>query len=984
MRGLSTHIAALLLLATAVGPAAPTLSAQGTGTVRGRILDAATQAPLPAVQVRVEGTPISARTNEEGRFTLTGVPATDITVTALRIGYNRVSRSVRIAAGQLAALDFELTSIPIGLEQVVVTATGAQRRREVGNAIAVIDAAVAVDEAPITNVAELLTGRAAGVQVLQSSGTTGMGSRIRIRGSNSVSLSNEPIIYVDGVRISNDNSAVTYETGGDAPSRLNDLAPEQIETIEVVKGPSAATLYGTDAANGVVWITTKRGRAGETRWNFYTEQGTVTDPYTYPASYRGLTATGQPCRLFDVATSTCTQARLASLSPLEHDHTSPFRTGKLQHYGLSVSGGQDQLRYFLSSDMQNEDGVLPTNALDRVNVRGNFDTRLARNLDAAVSIGYLKSNLKLPLNGNYELGVIGNGLASQGSEDVLGGWGFFPLEQLLVIESSQDIRRFNGSARFIWNPRSFLTGRLTVGLDEVGRTDDQFFPTGVSPAWLGYDQGARFANRFQGSTYTADAVSTARFRLRPSLSSQTSLGLQYIREVFTGTLAGGRQLVAGSRSISAAAIRESSEQTTENIKLGAFVEEQLAFRDRIFVTGALRADDNSAFGKDFDLVVYPKFSASWVVSEERFFPRVATLGSLRLRAAWGTSGLQPGPTDALRFFDPVPVTVGGTSVTGVTFGSLGNPTLRPERSGETELGFDAQFAGERLGLEMTYYNKKTSDALIFRQLPPSLGVSRGRFENLGSVRNSGLEALVAARIFDSPRAAWHLTVNGATNTNELVSLGEGIPPIIFGVQRHVVGYPLGGYWDQPIVGFSDANGDGIIAESEVQLGADPVFLGTPFPKRQLSIRNDVTLLSRVRLGALFDFRGGQKLYNSTESWRALQNITRSLNDPATPLADQARAVASARLGSEAGYVEDASFWKLREVSLTFMVPERWTQRVNSQKASLTLAGRNLATWSDYSGLDPEVNQTGQTNFTTSDFMGQPPVRYWTARLNLSF
>lgn len=981
-RQVLTAVAMVMLTAFAAAPAP--LAAQTTGSLSGRVVDMTSQMPLVAANVRIAGTQMGAVTNEQGRYLIPRVPTGQVTVTAERIGYRRATQTVSVTTDQAASLDFTMEAIALSLETVVVTPTGDERRREMGNVPAKIDAAQAVESAPINTVADLLTGRAAGVQVMSSGGTAGQGTRIRIRGSNSVSLSNEPILYVDGVRVSNDNSLVSYETGGFAPSRLNDISPDQIESIEVVKGPSAATLYGTDAANGVIWITTKRGSAGKTRWNAYTEQGTVKDPYSYQSSYRGVTSTGAPCRLSDVAAGTCTQAQVLSFNALEHDHTTPFRTGSIQQYGLNASGGREDIRYFISADQQREAGVLSVNGLKRVSLRGNFDAPLSRTLLASLSTSYMTSALSVPNGGNYELGIIGNGLAGQGTEDILDGYGFFPQSELLSVQSQQNIQRFTGSTRLSWTPVSFLSARANVGVDNVGQADNQLFLTGQAPEWLGYQNGARFSNRFQGLTYTADLAATAEFAPTSALNSQTSAGVQYVRDVFTGTRASGYGLVTGSRSIGAAARTESSEQTIENIKAGAFVQQQVAFQDRLFLTGALRADNSSAFGQQLSTVIYPKLSASWVVSEESFFPKVGALGSLRLRAAAGSSGLQPGSYDALRYYSPFATTVDGASITGVRIGGLGNPNLKPERSNEIEGGLDAQLFGQRIGLELTFYTKRTRDALVLRQLPPSLGVTTGRFENLGSVRNSGLEALVTARPIDRPAATWQVSLNGALNNNKLLSLGAGIPPIVFAAQRHVVGYPLGGYWQRPILSYADANNDGIIAQSEVTVGTTPVYLGSPFPKRQLSFNNDVTLFSLVRLGALLDYRGGVKLYNSTASWRDLQNITFAMNSPNASLADQARAVAATRLGTDAGYIEKADFVKLRELSISFLVPTRYTDRLRLGKSSLMLAGRNLATWSDYSGLDPEVSQQGQTNFSTRDFMSQPPARYYTARINLSY
>ena len=956
---------------------------QQTGTIRGRIVAARTQLPLADVQVRVDGTRVGTVSGADGSYIIPNVAEGPVTIVAQRIGFQRVERSGRVTPGGPLMLDFTLEPLALSLEEVVVTATGDARRREVGNALASVSAAD-VEPAAIKNMSEMLAARAAGVQVLQSSGTSGMGSRIRIRGSNSVSLGNEPIVFVDGVRASNDVGSVSYETGGDAPTRLNDLNPDEIANIEVVKGPAAATLYGTDAANGVIWVTTKRGRAGATEWKVFTEQGSVNDITTYPTSFRGVTSTGSVCRLDAVATGTCTQASVQALNPLESEAMSPFRTGSVGQYGLSASGGRDALRFFLASDLKRENGVLPGNSLRRANVRTNFDFALASNFNAAVSAGFISSNLALPLNGNYELGLIGNGLGSQGTTSILGGWGFFPVEQLTSVDSRQIINRLTGGVRLDWAPLRSWRNRMNVGLDQVGRDDDQYFPTGKAPAWLGYDQGARFANRFRGSTYTVDLLSSVTFDVTSSLKGETSAGAQYVRENVTGRFTTGRQLVAGSQSIRAAAVTEGNENTTENSKVGVFVQQQASFRDRLFLTAAVRADDASAFGQDYDVVAYPKLSLSWVISDEQFFPKLGALTSLRLRSAWGKSGLQPGSIDALRYYQPVPVALGGRSVTGVTFGSLGNVSLQPEQSAELETGLDAQFLEGRLGLEFTYYTKRTRDALVLRVLPPSLGASNGRFENLGSVRNSGVEGVLTARPVDRRNLSWDLTLNGSVNKNELLSLGAGIPPINLGAQRHAVGYPLGGFWARPITSFADANRDGIIAASEVTVGADPVFLGAPFPKRQLSVRNDVGLTRWIRVGAVLEYRGGQKLYNNTQQWRSIQGITRGLNDKNAPLAEQAREAAAAFRGTIAGFVEDASFVKLREVSLALNAPEGWASRLRAKQAALVLAGRNLGVWTDYSGLDPEINQAGQSNFGAVDFMTQPPVRYLTARINLSF
>jgi hypothetical protein len=264
-------------------------------------------------------------------------------------------------------------------------------------------------------------------------------------------------------------------------------------------------------------------------------------------------------------------------------------------------------------------------------------------------------------------------------------------------------------------------------------------------------------------------------------------------------------------------------------------------------------------------------------------------------------------------------------------------------------------------------------------------VAAGRFENIGSVRNRGIELLVIGNIVRSDFVDWELTINASFTDNELLELGEGIEPIIFRFQRHVEGLPLGGYWDFPIESFSDANGDGLIGPDEVVIGGSEEFLGTPFPDQQLSIQSRLSLGNRIRVNGLLSYSGGHELLNFSEAFRVnpLDN-SREINDLTVSLERQARAVAFKFFGTSAGYIEDASFWRLRELSVTYLAPDSWAQSFGGGTVSLTLSGRNLAQWTDYSGLDPEVNETGGANFTTRDFYTQPPVRYFTARINVAF
>ena len=1003
---------------------AATAAAQ-SGSITGRVTDMGSSQAIQAARLQLAQTGQVVNVRPDGRYTFTSVAPGSYDIRVIAVGYAAQRKTVTVAAGETATVDFALEVVPFTLEEIITTATGEQRRLELGHTVASIRADSLTALEPISSLSQLLQARSAGVTVLPSSGTVGTGTRIRIRGANSLSLSNEPIIVVDGVKVNTNPASSSLGTGGQSPSRMNDINPEEIESIEIVKGPSAATLYGTDAANGVIRITTKKGRAGRPRWNAYAEGGQILDKNEYPTNFRlvGRTITGgvpagalRTCLLTQVAANTCTNEKLLTTNPLRDDVMSPIGKGYRSQFGVNVTGGSDAVQYFVSGEFENEAGTfrlpdsefdrlttaravteLPSNVLRpntnrRISLRTNLSTHLRDNLDVQTNVGYVSADIRLPQNDNNVLGMLPSGYF--GTTDTLGvaGWGFFAPGEIFSLVRNQNVERFTGSAQMTWRPLSWLSNLTTVGYDIGNRTDIQFDPTALGPAFGTTPLGNKFDTRTELKTYTVNTGFTASFRLRPTLASRTSVGVQYGKEVFFQNQAGGQRLTFGSEDVDGAAILTASQTTTTTVKLGGYVEEQLTFKDRLFLTGALRADDNSSFGADFNTIVFPKASISYVISDEPFFPKGGTVSLLRLRGAYGQSGLQPGALDALTFHSPTASSVNGASTSAVQFGNLGLAGLKPEKSRERELGVDASFWADRVNLELTYFHKETSDALIARILAPSLGVSNSRFENLGSVQNIGWEATLNARIINTPGVSWDLTFAGSRIKNELVELGAGIPPVISGIQRHTPGYELGSFWERPLLSFDDANDNGIIELSEIVVGDTAVYAGSPTPTREFSLSQTVGLFKgAVRIQGLLDYKGGYKQYNLTEVFRctATGNNCRGIHDPNTSLEDKARAVAR-RLHprqSNWGYIEDGEFLKLRELSVTYSLPTRVAGMFGAQHASLTLGGRNLATWTGYTGVDPEVNGAGQAAFNgfgVQDFLTQPQVRTFLLRANFTF
>jgi TonB-linked SusC/RagA family outer membrane protein len=1016
MKKLGWLLAVGLAIAAVPGP----LLAQATGTITGRVTDSQQQ-PIAGAQVIVVNGPSRTVTGQDGSYRIPGVRTGSVQVSATRIGYDTRVQTVTVAAGATATADFTLASSALEIGGLVVTASGReQRQRELGNAIGTISAQD-VEMASVPTTTNLLQGRSPGVTVTQYSGTAGTAQRIRIRGANSVSLSNEPLLVIDGVRATLTDNFTNIATW-QSPSRLNDINPEDIENVEILKGPAAAALYGTAAANGVIQITTKRGRAGRPRWSLNVERSELRDVTEYPASFSAdrVASLSDQCRTFYVAEGLCTITGVKSFSPLEDPSTTVLRDGFRNQYGLSVSGGSESTTYYVAGEVQDEQGVIDLNKLDQASFRANLTTRPTDKLNLSVKTGYVNTGTSFPDNDNSLNGFMLNGLLGSSDSTVNQGYYAVPPDEMMEFNYGQESNRVTGSVNADFRPFGWLSLVATGGLDQVNRHDFELVePNRVFNSFSANAPfGWRRSNRVQVSNFTGTVDGTATFPLMANLSSTTSVGTQYHRELYRDNRAYGVGLAPGTKSLQGTSrLFSVSENTTDNITLGAYVQQQLAWNDRLYLTAAIRGDENSAFGDEAGFITYPSVSASWVVSEEPFFPQVDVLSNLRLRAAYGRSGLRPSFRDAITYFSPVSVRVGGSEIPavalatgGTNVGGTGNERLRPEIASEIELGFESGFLEDRLGFELTYYNKTSKDALVRVPIPSSFGLTTNRFDNIGEVRNSGFEASLNANVLDRSNFQWDFTLTGSTNKNELLTLGEGIDPIyVTGpgrtTQRHLPGYSLGGYW-QRRVEYQDLNGDGLLqalacldgteygqAGCEVMVGDSLEYIGTPLPTREASFTTNFTLFNLVKVSGLLDYKGGHKQLNFTRfdrcAWEALCESV--FNPDAAPLRDQAGFIAYNYLEPNVNtYVfhEDADFVKLRELSVSLMLPERFAQRFGGSGLRLTVSGRNLKTWTDYTGFDPEVNGygifSGNGGFSNYEYYTQPPLRYYTARVDVNF
>lgn len=977
--------------ATAAFAMFPAWALAQQGTITGHVVDAVSKEPVPSVQVTIVGTHRGAVTDAQGEYRIGSVQPGALRVRAQRIGYDAQEKAVTVSGSETVTADFTLSARAVSLDATVVLANAqTQRVRESGVLTGKVDVD-SLNKAAVQNASDMLQSRVPGVTVTASGGTVGGNSKIRIRGASSLSLSNDPLIIIDGVRVNDDfgdgnNGAIGV--GGQAASRFNDLNPEDIENVEVVKGPAASSLYGTAAANGVIYITTKHGQTGQARWSGHVEAGTNRDQTNWPANLEAIQVSGTdtiPCDNVAAATGACVANGLLSWNPLVQ--ASPFTTGNTQNYGLSVQGGGDRAQYYLSGNWDKQLGILQWNSISHFDMRANVTAQPRDNMNLTASVGYVQSRLRLPQNDNDILGVLGGGLLGGVQDDpVTRGYlaGQTP-QQISAISTHQNVDRFTTSVNGSWLVIPWLNLNATAGLDFTDNSNQEL----VSPNQVFFGDlplGQRTSNPFQTFVYTMQGGGTATFNLTPDIKSVTTAGVDYNNETIKGTTAFGKQLLAGTGSLSGTTAQFAvGEVNTGDITLGAFGTEQVSWRDRVFVTGGLRGDKNSAFGLNFKEIYYPSASLSWVVGEEPWFPKTNMFSSLRVRAAYGESGRQPGFRDAITFFNPVSIISPNGEEAAFVPGGVGNSNLKPERSKEFEGGVDFGVLNERASVSFTYYHKHTDDLLISAPLPPSNGEALSIFKNLGSVQNQGVEALVNANILTKDPVQWNLGINVSSNHNKILNLGTGITPILFGAdnaQRHQNGYSAGAYFQQPYT-FKDANGDGLIDPSEVTLGDTAVFLGTPFPTLQTTFTTQLTLFKYFRINGQLDYEGGQKLLNFTEDFRCKFDICAAANDPHASLAAQAANIAQAE-GSDAGFIQPATFWKLREVSLTLLAPESIARHAGASSLSLTVAGRNLATWTKYKGFDPELNENATGNFSADDFLTLPPLRVYTVRIDVTW
>ncbi len=976
---------------------------QATGTIRGQVTDAVTMRPLSGVQVSVPGTGRGGLANTSGQFLILNVPTGTFTLRAEMIGYATAEAQVTVTAGQVATADFKLSQSALQLDAIVVTGTpGQTQKRALGNSVSQFNAAAVTENMPVPNVQTMLQGRTPGLTILSSGGGAGDGSHIQLRGAGSLNAGIEPVMYVDGVKIESGNQGGGCGSQVHCTSAMDFLNPDDIESIEVIKGPAASTLYGAEAAAGVIQIITKKGRAGAgVQWTASLDAGTSAWALPRPVTYWYCT----PSNVASSSFPGCTAEGMRVYRPFDDNPNAmrgnpgsddPNGAGR---YGmnLSASGGGELFKFFLSADKSDEQGVFLNNYSRRLGGRANFGFTPSEKLNFNMNLGYARTHIRSPLSNNSSNSILRNGMRGRADATYQYEVGYRNFGPTLANEYDLENRgeRYTLGLTANYTPFKWFTNRLVLGLDNQNRNVSDFTgidQTGNAPWGTTRATGYTDIELRPIHNWTLDYSGTINTDINENVNSALSAGMQLNSrksEVYGVT---GEGLVANTLNlVSSAAVNRGSQSFSEQTSLGFYVQEMVGWKNRLFGTAAVRVDDNSAFGNNFSLVVYPKAQLSYVISDEDWFD-YGFVDQLKLRAAWGQAGNPPDPFTADRTYTADVTTVGDAVVNILRQSSYGNSDLKAETGSELELGFESSLFDGRMGVDFTYYRQNTKDALIGVPDPPSSGFNGTHYINVGSIKNDGIELMLTTTPVYTRSVQWDASLAASWNKNELVSWGDApLTEIAFGefatVQKHIPGYPMGGFWSQDVA--RDAGGNPVLdASGDVTVLDDKQYVGPALPTRELGFTNTFTLFNNFRVFANLDYKGGNYQWCAICSIRSRIDLnTRFVNDPNSD-PTEVKVVESLQTKT---WIKPADFIKLRELSVTYQLPSSIAEAMRFNSASVTLSGRNLWMWSKYkfdtdgmASPDPEVQFDSLSPFGRTDYASIPMLRTFAASVRFTF
>ena len=916
----------------------PGLAWAQDGRISGIVTDAVTGQPLPGVNIVIQELFIGSASAIDGSYQIENVAPGEYTLIASFIGFKNNQLTVSLSPGQQLELNVELEEDLIGLDEVVVTGQGSGiEKRRLSTTIDVVTPKQ-LEATPNARLDQILQAQLPNTQIRFSSGQPGTASLIRSRGPVSANGSTTPVIYIDGVRVDNLNtsSGLSVGTGGAQSSALPDIPTENIERIEFIKGGAATTLYGSDAANGVIQIFTKKGLPGRTDLSFQTELGVVSGTEDF----------------------------------LKYGRTADilFEDGFSQTYRLAGNGGTRNFTYSFAGSMHDNNGFRLNNGNTRYSLRSTLGTRVSEVMHYTGSFGFASNLYTRDYNANTSFSTFGNLEGGVfGDLNELSDTDFDELRTqqrdiVNAVDIKGDTKRFQTSQAFEFTPLESLSAKLTLGLDYRFNVEQET----ESPAFnllIGSDPTGsditRVDRRFLGLTLEGNVQHKAEVN---NFSFVSTLGGQVFRDEDDQVLLQANNIAQGTSSINNAA-----EQTAQDLEFtvanyGFYAQENIGLNDRYFIEGGLRVDFNSAFGEEIGGVIYPKVGGAYVLSSEPFFEQFvpkSIISNMKFRANLGFAGNFPTPF----VNDQTVLAATFDNRVAYTFGQVGDVDLKPERVRTVEVGGDLGFVNDRVSVEVTYYKSITEDALFTVPFAVSSGQA-SQLTNIGEVENKGWEINTSFLVLNQRNADLRVTASVNTLDNEVLDNG-GAPSFTVGGftflgQRVEQGFPLG-YLRGGDPTFDD-QGNFVSVERNA-------FLGSPLPDVFGNMTVNLTLWNRLRFFAVADYQTGAQGIAVDDVLRFFSGIQDDDRFPKAP-DGSIPSLSQASFFDLAGvWVEDTDFVKVRLLSLGYTIPEKYYQNRLIKSIDVGVRVMNPFNFVE-SSFDPEITGdnglSDRGNTTTQD------------------
>lgn len=896
---------------------APVIYGQ-TSTITGTVIDSRSGDVIPGANIYISDLGRGAAADINGEFNLQNIPYGNYNIRVSFIGYADLNQMVNVNAPQIT-VEFELKEDFIGLEEIIVTGQGSGIKRDRLSTTVDVVSAKKLDQLPAVQLDQLLQANLPNSQIRLSSGQPGTASLIRGRGVTSALSSTTPVIYVDGVRVDNTSSfAINEGTGGAQSSAIADIPIENIERIEFVKGGAATTQFGSDAANGVIQIFTKKGVQGASQFSFQTTLGSTVGTEDY----------------------------------LKYKETADimYRPGLVQKYQLTGSGGTDKFTYSFSGSMDSNDGFRDANAQIRHDLRATFAADVNDYVKYTGSMGFTSSEFERDQNANSSWSSFGN-LETGGYGDLttLDKATFNSVKEEVnnitsLVDITEDVKRFQTSNLLRFSIIEGLEASALVGLDyrnsgqRVRETNEYYIAQAVLPQGT-TDQGyLRQSDRnFMALTLEGTASYNKSFG---DISTITNVGAQLFRNDESSLAITSNGLPDGSNNPNNGNEITGTSFQRVVVNYGAYMLENVSYKDKYVLELGLRVDKNSAFGETVDAQVYPKVGLVYNLSTEEFFANAISsdiVSTFRLRANYGFAGNFPTP-----FSNQVLASIGSyLGGSTVEFGTPGDIGLKPERTETLELGTDISFVNDRINLAATYYIAKTTDALFSAPFATSTGLGTA-LQNLGEIENKGLElsgnfSLVRNRDFN-------LNLNASVNTlsNEVIDNGNSAPFSVGGFSF------LGSFVDEgKPIGFLRGGKPTFAADGTLASVENNADLGSPIPDYfgSVSLSGSYKNLSLI---VTSDYQVGAQGVNVDEVLRFFSGLQDD-RIPAGSLNENFFDLAGV-------WVEDTDYFKIRLIALNYNLP---TSILNNAVRGVRVGFSVSNPFNFYSSnFDPEVTGAG--------------------------